>query len=431
MNIYLDMIGCRLNQSEIETFARQFRIAGHTLVSTPEEADLAVINTCTVTAQAAADSRQKIRQAAHAGVGRVVVTGCWATMQPAEASTLPGVYRVVANQDKERLVADVLQLTPQIFDHAFLAREPIPGERSRTRAFIKAQDGCDNHCTYCVTVLARGSSRSRSIPDILKDIQSAQAGGVKEIVLTGVHLGSWGLEQRPVRHLEQLVQAILTETDLQRLRLSSLEPWDLDERFFALWQDTRLCRHIHLPLQSGSAATLQRMGRKTSPHEYARLVDIARQKVPDLAVTTDIIVGFPGENEAEFAESLAFIQEMNFAGGHVFTYSPRPGTAAVRLPGQVPHPIARERSAILRHHFARAAQNYQSKFIGKRLEVLWESSQQTPSGTWQLSGLTDNYLHVTAQADTNLWNQISLVHLTAQESGEMQGIICAKDTVNL
>src|SRR6185436_18631001 len=192
MKIYLDTIGCRLNQSEIETMARQFRVAGHEIVASAEMADMAVVNTCAVTNEAAADSRGKIRQIARAGVNEIIATGCWSTLQPQKANELPNVLRVVTNDRKDHLVADILNLPQESFDIEPISRQPLPGLHRRTRAFIKVQDGCDNACTFCITTIARGEGRSRSVADIILDIQSALEGGTKEIVLTGVHLGSWG-----------------------------------------------------------------------------------------------------------------------------------------------------------------------------------------------------------------------------------------------
>jgi threonylcarbamoyladenosine tRNA methylthiotransferase MtaB len=212
-----------------------------------------------------------------------------------------------------------LQFPPETFDLEPLARQPVPGGRLRTRAFIKVQDGCDNRCTFCITTLARGAGRSLPVEAILADINAALAGGAQEIVLTGVHLGSWGQDFETPQKIRDLIETILAEAPVIRLRLSSLEPWDLEADFFSLWQDQRLARHLHLPLQSGSAATLRRMARKTTPEDFARLVAAAREHIPEVAITTDVIAGFPGESEAEFAESLEFVRQMNFAGGHVFT----------------------------------------------------------------------------------------------------------------
>lgn len=421
MKVYLDTIGCRLNQAEIETFARHFRQAGHEIVSTPNQADLAVINTCTVTLQADSDSRQKLRQMARYGVGQIVATGCWATLHPEEAAGLPAISRVVPNERKDSLVAEFLQLPPMTFDRLPLEREPLPGPRLRTRAFIKVQDGCDNHCTYCITTLARGAACSLPLEAILVDLRSAIQGGALEAVLTGVHLGSWGQDFDPPQHISQLVQAVLSETDIPRLRLSSLEPWDLGPQFFELWANPRLCRHLHLPLQSGCANTLHRMARKTSPETYANLIAAARAAIPSVAITTDIMVGFPGEDEAEFAESLTFVQAMQFAAGHVFTYSERPGTAAAGLPGQVPQPLRNKRSTHMRHLLSDDTAAYQAQFVGSTMPVLWEKSHSLSPEHWQLSGLTDNYLRILAHSPESLWNCITSVKLTSLAEDGLHG----------
>lgn len=416
MKIYLDTIGCRLNQSEIETMARQFRAAGHEIVASAEGAELAVMNTCAVTNDAASDSRRKIRQMAQAGAKEIVATGCWATLQPKEAAALPNVLKVVSNERKDNLATEIINAHPSLFDLEPLNRVPLPGLHHRTRAFIKAQDGCNNHCTFCITTVARGAGRSRPLADVIADIQFALDGGAKEIVLTGVHLGSWGQDFQI--HLRDLVTAILRETDAPRLRLSSLEPWDLDADFFSLWQEKRLCRHLHLPLQSGCAATLKRMARKTTPASFRGLTAGARFLTPDAALTTDLIAGFPGETESEFAESLDFVREMNFAGGHPFTYSPRPGTAAMRLAGQVRPEVRKERSAKLREALEESAKSYRQKFIGQTLSVLWESSAQLSDAGWEMEGWSDNYLRVRAIAPRAMWNEISNVKIESM-AGEI------------
>jgi threonylcarbamoyladenosine tRNA methylthiotransferase MtaB len=423
MRVYLDTVGCRLNQSEIETFARQFRAAGHSLVAEVDQADLVVINTCTVTGAAASDSRGKIRQAHRAGAKKIIVTGCWATLEPENAARLDGVLRVVNNADKDLLVPQMLGMQPEDFDLDPIAREPIPGARLRTRAFIKVQDGCDNKCTFCITTLARGVGQSRGSEAVLADIGAAVLGGVKEVVLTGVHLGSWGADFNNGLHLRDLVETVLARSDVPRVRLSSLEPWDLSPEFFELWENPRLCRHLHLPLQSGAAPTLRRMARKTTPESYAGLVEAARVIVPEMAITTDVIAGFPGETQEEFEESLKFVQSMNFAGGHAFTYSARDGTAAAAMPDQVPHPIRKARNAQVRQVFAEAAADYQAGFIGREVEALWESATAMGPDSWTLSGLTDNYLRVTAEAPRQVWNQITPVKLVSASERGMLGEI--------
>jgi threonylcarbamoyladenosine tRNA methylthiotransferase MtaB len=368
-------------------------------------------------------------------VEQIIPTGCWTTLQPQEAAALPNVWRVVANDRKDQLVPEVLDLqqeprqplgnpstsSGQAFDVEPIARRPLPGLRQRTRAFIKVQDGCNNRCTFCVTTIARGRGRSRPAADVILDVQSALKGGTKEIVLTGVHLGSWG--QDFGEHLRDLVKAILRETDLLRLRLSSLEPWDLDADFFSLWEDQRLMPQLHLPLQSGSAATLKRMARKTTPASFRELVSAARDIVPQVAITTDVIAGFPGETETEFAESLDFVREIDFAGGHVFTYSPRPGTAAARMTGQIRPEVRKERNCILRQALEDSAKVYRRKFVGQKMFVLWESTSEMGEWGWQMEGLTGNYLRVTALAPSPRWNEVDEVELTGIGGDGLKGVI--------
>jgi threonylcarbamoyladenosine tRNA methylthiotransferase MtaB len=420
LRINLDMVGCRLNQSEIEILASQFRSVGHQIVGEPSDADLVVVNTCAVTASAAADSRQKSRQAHRAGAPEIILTGCWATLAPEAAAHLPGVVRVVPNSDKDRLVPDVLGISPENFDLEPLARQPLPGARLRTRAFIKVQDGCDNRCTFCVTTVARGQGRSRGIEEVLADIHQAEIGGTQEAVLTGVHLGSWGQDLSPRLKLKDLIRVILDQTDIPRLRLSSLEPWDLDEGFFELWENPRLCRHLHLPLQSGSASTLRRMARNTTPDTFESLMRAARRAVPQLAVTTDVIVGFPGESDSEFQQSLDFVRRQEFAGGHVFTYSPRPGTAAARMPDQVQSHLRKERNRIMRETLAGSAARYRMTFINLELEALWETTSEIGPDTWLLHGLTDNQIRVSGEAPRSIWNEITPVRIVEADRDGMR-----------
>jgi threonylcarbamoyladenosine tRNA methylthiotransferase MtaB len=425
MRIFLDSIGCRLNQSEIENYARQFRSAGHTLVSSAGEADLSVINTCTVTNAADSDSRGKIRQAVRAGSNQVVVTGCWSTLNPVKAAQLTGVTKVIPNQNKGLLVPEILGIPSEDFDLEPIARELIPGVRLRTRAFIKAQDGCDNHCTFCITTIARGAGKSRVPHEIIEDIAAAlndeENMAAKEIILTGVRLGSWGKDLPDQQNLSDLIKMILAETDVPRLRISSIEPWDLDDDFFNLFSDTRLCRHVHLPLQSGSATVLRRMARNTTPEKFSRLVSAARQACPDIAISTDLITGFPGETEYEFNETIEFVRSMSFSGGHVFTYSARPGTAAENLPDQVDFPVRKERNAKLRQLLADSSQKYQNRFLNQTLFVLWETVTRMDSERWHLHGLSDNYLRVHAHARKNLWNQITPVRASSWDEKGLIG----------
>jgi threonylcarbamoyladenosine tRNA methylthiotransferase MtaB len=349
MRIRVDSIGCRLNISEVEEMARHFAAAGHRLVGPGDLADLYVFNSCAVTHVAARKSRQIIRQMRRANPqAGVVVTGCYAQLEPAEVEAL-GADLIVGNEQKDQLAA--LAARAGLLQDA----DPIPAPDGasfigpmmggdHTRAFVKVQDGCDNRCTFCIVTIARGVGRSRTAAEVIAEINRLVKLGYKEAVLSGVHLGSYGHDLGDRAGLRNLVCAILAETDLPRLRLSSLEPWDLDAEFFELWQNERLLPHLHLPLQSGCDATLRRMARRTSQVEFTRLVEAARLFIPDVSITTDIIVGFPGETEAEFVESLAFVEAMAFARLHIFRYSPREGTVAARMKGQVPPPVMQERS---------------------------------------------------------------------------------------
>jgi len=420
MKIFLDSIGCRLNQAEIEKIARQFRTAGHEIVGEASLADVAVVNTCTVTSEAAADSRSKIRGAGRAGVEDIIATGCWVTMEPDKAAELTGSNLIVLNDQKDNLVADFLDLPLETFDIEPLERTPLPGMRQRTRAFIKVQDGCNNDCTFCITTVARGKGQSRTVDEILADIQSALDGGTKEIVLTGVHLGSWGQDlDLPLSHL---IHAILEQTSVLRLRLSSLEPWDLEPDFFALWENPRLMPHLHLPLQSGSDTVLKRMRRNTTRSEFRDLVASARAIMPDVAITTDVIAGFPGETEEEFAETLDFVQEIGFAGGHIFTYSPREGTPAARMKGQLEKKTRKARNAALREAFAEMGTDYRNRFIGETSSVLWEASLSNSESGWLMSGLTGNYLRVHATLPEPRWNQVDQIRLENMDGDIILGL---------
>ena len=426
MRIRVDSIGCRLNISEIEEMARQFVRLGHRLVGPGEVADLYVFNTCAVTHAAARKSRQVIRQMRRANSGaKVVVTGCYAELEPQAIETL-GVDMVVGNAQKDQLphlLAEAGWLTaadpvPDIDAPSFIDLNPFPpmggtegggsNAQTHTRAFVKVQDGCDNRCTFCIVTVARGTGRSRPLGDVISEINRLTKAGYQEAVLSGVHLGSYGHDVGDKQGLKKLVQAILTETNLPRLRLSSLEPWDLGEDFFELWQNERLLPHLHLPIQSGCDATLRRMARHTNQTQFSKLVEAAHAAIPDLAITTDIIIGFPGETEAEFAESLAFIEQMAFAKLHIFRYSRREGTMAAKMPGQVSPPVAQARSRQMHMLNADLERNFRQKFIGRTMPVLWESSEPFRFGR-QWSGLTANYLRVVTPTgpDVDLRNQIT------------------------
>jgi threonylcarbamoyladenosine tRNA methylthiotransferase MtaB len=418
-------VGCKLNQSEIEALGRDFVRAGHQVVQACEEADLCVVNTCTVTQAADHKSRKVIRRLRRANpTARLVVTGCYAEMYPQEVKAIVGVDLIVGNEDKEQLVelAESLGLESceskaKTLSVKLQTSNVKSSPLGHTRAFVKIQDGCNNRCTYCIVSLARGRERSRPPQEILAEIETLVAAGCREVVLTGVHIGGYGRDLGT--SLGQLVEDILIETTLPRLRLSSIEPWDLEPSLLRLWENPRLCRHLHLPLQSGCDATLQHMGRRYTTSQYANLVATARRSIPDLAVTTDIIVGFPGETAEEFAASLSFVEEMEFARIHVFRYSARPGTAAAEMPHQVPYAEKKRRSEAMLELARESSQRFHRKFLGRRMDVLWEMPCKHNKRAW--SGLTDNYIRVITRNEANLVNTITSTKLVGLVEGGMWG----------
>ncbi|HOA21742.1 MAG TPA: tRNA (N(6)-L-threonylcarbamoyladenosine(37)-C(2))-methylthiotransferase MtaB [Anaerolineaceae bacterium] len=407
MKIYLDMVGCRLNQSEIEKLALDFRMRGHEVVTDPRAADYVIVNTCCVTAKACADSRKVIRRYQRDTGARVVATGCYVSAFTQQAADLVGEDLSIPNKGKE--------LIPQhLFGHmsdkslVSPSAKPELGARSRTRSFIKVQDGCDNYCTYCLTRIARGKSKSVPVEDVIWQARQAEEAGVKEIVLTGVQIGSWGkdLPGGSLR-IAHLVRKLLEETSLPRLRISSIEPWDVDEALLACFNNERLCPHLHIPLQSGSESILHSMARPFSAADYRALMRLVQIKAPTIQVTTDLLCGFPGETDELFNETMEFVTEMDFAGGHVFKFSPMPGTVAARMPEKVQEKISQSRSQALRDLLQQKTTRKQQAKVGSSAKILWEHSRE---GTFQ--GFTADYFRVRTTNDKNLANSISNALIT-------------------
>ncbi len=431
MKIHLHTIGCRLNQAEIETMGRQFQAGGHELVGDAAAADAIILNTCAVTAEAARDARRLTRRFHRANeTAQIVLTGCYATLAPDTAAALPGVARVVSNGDKERLpilldpaLAGGNVPAERLYDREPIAREAQPGSFGRTRGFVKVQDGCDNRCTFCVTTIARGAGRSRPLAEVVAEVRRFAAAGYGEVVLTGVHLGSYGHDLGRPGGLGELVAALLVDTDIPRLRLSSLEPWDIDERFFKLWANPRLMPHLHLPLQAGSDRVLRRMARRTSRAAFRELAAAARAAIPDLNLSTDLIAGFPGETDDDFAETLAYVEEIDFARLHVFSYSPRPGTAAARLAGQLPGPVKRERTAGLIALGERLSVDFHRRHEGSMRPVLWEGVVGAEPEGLRWAGYTDNYIRVMGVGPADLMRRVTSARLSDSRPDGMWGVI--------
>lgn len=414
MKVHVKTLGCRLNQAEAERIAQGFILTGHDVTPTAESADLIVLNSCTVTSAAGRESAQAARH--HAGQ-KVVVTGCHSEVAP---EAFKDADLIVANADKDNLVA----LTAAHFgtegfalgaDYRPDANLPVyPLVLDSTRAFVKIQDGCNLACTFCLTTIARGDARSRPLGNILAEVRHLAARGCQEVVLTGVHAGSYGREQGGMADLGQLIDRILEETDIPRLRLSSLEPWTFRTDWLELWAKwgDRLCRHLHMSLQSGSESVLRRMRRAYRAEVFADKMAVIRAVIPEVAITTDIIVGFPGETEAEHAESMAFVERVGFAGAHIFTFSPRPGTKAATMLTQLPNTLKKQRLHEMKAITDASAAAYREAMRGTAQVVLWEH----PDKTGLMPGLTDTYLRVLSADPRAVRNTLSRVSLDTVEN---------------
>jgi len=405
------MVGCRLNQAEIEQLALSLVEAGVEVVSDPEEADEIVINTCCVTAKASADSRKMIRHhKAHFPNARVIGTGCWVSISKDQAEEQqPIVDLAYDNANKDQILIDLLAKAST--GNSFYEQlRPDLGSRNRTRGFVKVQDGCDNRCAYCLTQVARGRSVSIDPTEVLTYARKLQNLGVKEIVLTGVQLGSWGKDLSPRLTLSDLVTMILDQTEIPRIRLSSIEPWDIHPELIDLFENPRLCPHLHIPLQSGSDEVLRKMNRPVTTARYREMLELIRQRKPGFAVTTDIICGFPGETEELFRQSLQFIQDFRFSGGHVFPFSALKGTQAYSMQSQVQHSIRRERTAIVRQLLDETETAFVSRRLGQMADILFEGQVETQGElVWQ--GWSEDFFRVLVPSHESLYNQIKRVEL--------------------
>lgn len=396
MKIHFKALGCRLNEAELEQWSQEFQAKGHHISQNADTADLLVFNSCAVTHEASRKSRRLINRLHQDNPqARLVVTGCHASLNPEEVADTLGVDLVVSNDEKSSLPARVMEsLDLPVMPLSATEPDDIAlYNRGRHRAFIKVQDGCRYRCTYCIVTLARGEERSRSITEIVTEIQRLHDQGIQEAVLTGVHVGGYGSDLG--FSLYELIKAILNDTDLPRLRLASVEPWDLPDSFFELFKNPRLMPHMHLPLQSGTDSVLRRMARRCKTAEFAKLVQKAREAVPDFNITTDIIVGFPGETDADWEQSMTFVEGTGFGHLHIFPFSPREGTKAAQLPDQIEKSVKQKRCKEL----AKLGEVMKLKTLqdaaDKEYKVLWEKpSNVDESGLRRYTGYTVNYLKV-------------------------------------
>jgi len=453
-------LGCKVNQADSEAISEQMNAAGFVQRDFSEMADVYIVNTCTVTHLGDRSSRQMISQARRRHPDALlVVTGCYAEINPQAVAALPGVNLVIGNSGKESLVDAINEqrkTSPITRTHPVKSisysktneqnrtlpilhaniqhigsdsslplvgvdKEPQPDNPSlislvtdgttpssatnsrlysRTRVQMKVQDGCNNRCTYCIVPYVRGGSRSRSIESVVEHVQRKVRAGFQEIVLTGIHLGDYHPDGDEERDLGDLIAALLHVTDIRRIRVSSLEPEDFRLEWLELWKNPRMCRHLHLPMQSGSDHILRRMARRYNSERYRTIVMTAKRLVPGIAISTDIITGFPGESDSDFEQTYQLAVDMQFAKAHIFRFSPRQGTAAARMQGQIKDEIKKVRSERLLTLNDQDVRRFRQQFLGEKVEVLLESYKH---GRWE--GLTDNYLRVEVDGLTDHANQ--------------------------
>jgi threonylcarbamoyladenosine tRNA methylthiotransferase MtaB len=401
--IALHALGCKLNQAELQELAIAFESRGFRVVGARDDADAYVINTCTVTAEADRKARQWLRMVRRNHPESLVVA-CGCGVESGRAQLEPLADLLITNREKAVMVELVAARLPTQLDGEL--GDEQERRSGRTRSLVKVQEGCATPCTYCIVPYVRIGEESRPVEDVLSTVRSRICDGYKEIVLTGTKIGAY-------RHgavtLVDLLPQVLELPGLGRVRLSSLQPQELSSELLSLWQDSRLCRHFHLSLQSGSGTVLERMRRQYDPEEYAGAIQRVRAAVPDAAITTDIIVGFPGETEGEFEESVAFCESAGFARIHVFPYSRRPGTPAADMPGQVSTAVVRQRVVTMEALAGRSRTAYASSWLGRRQQVLWEVETEPGSGVY--AGTSDNYLRLLCHSRVPLQNVLEEVVL--------------------
>lgn len=427
MRVAFATLGCKVNQYDTDAMRELFAHAGHEVVDFEDEADVYIVNTCTVTAVGDKKSRQTVSRAHTRAPGaKIIIAGCYAQRAPEEAAKLPGVTAVAGTNDRagivelaERALAGEGTETPAPFQKREAFEELTVAHEGRTRAYLKIQDGCDRFCTYCVIPYARGPVRSRPLEDVLRQSELLANEGFRELVLTGIHLMSYG-KDIPGLSLFDAIEAASSPEGIARIRLGSLEPQLLSEEAVeSIAQNGKICRQFHLSMQSGSAGVLKRMARRYTPDEYAACVETLRRHMPGCAITTDVIAGFPGETEEEFAETLAFVERMRFARIHVFPYSRRTGTPAAKMPEQIPAGEKKRRAGALIALGERLEEEFLTTLVDSKQEVLFEERY----GEY-LQGHTGTYALVRAKTeDDSMRGKLKTVYIASLSQGTLYGDI--------
>lgn len=423
-------LGCKVNQYETEAMEELFESAGYEIVDFDEVADVYIINTCTVTARSDSKSRNLIHKALKLNPDAVIgVVGCYAQVASDDIMEMPGVDLVVGTNHKREIVRLVeeamkgkkIKAVEDVWRQKGFEHLTVRGHKGRTRAYVKVQEGCDQFCTYCIIPYARGPVRSRPMEDAIEEIQGLARAGFKEIVLTGIHIASYGRDLKN-QSLIDLIETVNKIDGIERIRMSSVEPSLLTEEFLdRVSRLPKFCRHFHISLQSGCDETLKRMHRRYTTAEYRAIVERVRRFIPEVAITTDIMVGFPGETEEEFEKSYEFVKEIGFSHIHVFKYSRRKGTPAAQYPDQVKNSVKEQRSRKMIQLGHELKQNYMSRFLGTLQEVLFEQPVIEKEG--YIEGLTDTYIRVLARGDESLNNKIVPVKFLSIEDDYIIGEI--------
>jgi threonylcarbamoyladenosine tRNA methylthiotransferase MtaB len=427
-------LGCKVNQYESALLSGLFSERGYEVVDFEDTADVYIINTCTVTHLGDRKSRQLIRRAVRANPEAVVaVTGCYAQTSPGELTEIPGVDLVIGTRDRARLV-DLVETTAKGRSPVNAVSEYAPGDefeeiaamplQGRVRAYLKVQDGCSNFCTYCIVPYARGPLRSRQPGRIIEAAGRMVEAGFKEIVITGIQTGAYGKDLDGEFTLAGLVGGLSGIPGLRRLRLGSIEPHDITpELMEAMSESPIFCRHLHIPLQSGDDQILCKMGRRYTTFEYLRLVDVLRENMPGLGLTTDVMVGFPGETGENFVNTCRMIEKVSFSGLHVFKFSPRQGTPAAAFEGRVDPKTIDERSHKLIQLGRKLSAQFASRRLGKVLDVLAEQAYKDGSNLYE--GLTGDYTRVVFPGGDDLKGQVVQVKAEKLKGGLLEGRIIA------
>lgn len=412
-------LGCKVNHTETQGIEGLFEAAGYQVVPFESEAEIYLINTCSVTHLGERKSRQMIRRAIRNNPeATVVATGCYAQSAPGEISGIDGVDLIIGTQDRQHIVEWVEEQrkvkTQQIhvkdISKANLFEDIPAHEEGRTRAFLKVQEGCNQYCTYCIIPYTRGPLRSRSLESVQQEAKKLFDQGFQEIILTGIHLGAYGLDLPDRPSLADLVKKILEVSTNERVRLGSLESIEVSPELLALIEENPLiCRQLHLPLQSGSDQILKSMGRPYPLEKFEKLLTEIRDRLPNIAVTTDIIVGFPGETEESFLETLETVKRCHFSGIHVFPYSPRRGTPAAKFPDQVSEDMKKERVKKLSELAASLSQDFHQSFIGQEVEVLWEEVDKNGDPR---SGWSSEYIRIYGESEAFEAGEINREQIT-------------------